>query len=55
MNILEFALMTLVILALFLAFALAVTVALLGSRDAQAATTKLFGSFAKWLGGLLRR
>lgn len=55
MTTLVFALLVLVILTLFLAFALAVTAALLGNRGAQAEVTKLFRSFAKKLGELLPR
>jgi hypothetical protein len=55
MSTLVFALLVLVVLVMFLAFALALTAALLGSRGAQAEATKLFQAFAKKLGELLPR
>lgn len=55
MTTLVFALLVLVILTLFLAFALAVTAALLGNRGVRDAVTNLFRSLAKSLGNLLPR
>jgi hypothetical protein len=55
MSTLVFALLVAVVLVLFLAFALALTAALLGSRGAQVEATKLFQAFAKKLGELLPR
>jgi hypothetical protein len=50
-----FALLVLVVLVLFLAFALAVTAALLGGREVRDAITRLFETLVRKLGSTLPR
>ncbi|MDQ3802717.1 MAG: hypothetical protein M3416_02540 [Acidobacteriota bacterium] len=52
MSTFEFTLIVLIVLALFLAFALAVTAMLFGSRQAQGEVRKIFQTSMKTLLGL---